>query len=43
MRIGNKKLKMSDGSIRTFRNRGARERFEHYVNALKHGWKPDKR
>jgi hypothetical protein len=34
---------MSDGSIRKFKSAAAREKFEKYVRALKHGWKPRKK
>ncbi len=40
MKIGKTKLKMSSGEIRKFKSSGARERFEKYVRAIKHGWKP---
>ena len=42
MRIGKRKLKMSSGEIREFKSTAARERFEKYVQALKHDWKPRK-
>ena len=31
---------MSDGSIRKFRSRKARDNFERIAEAVKHGWKP---
>lgn len=40
MKIGSRKLKMSDGSVRTFKSSGARDRFEKVALAVKHGWKP---
>jgi len=40
MKIGKKKLKMGDGSIRTFKSQAARDRFEKTAQAIKHGWKP---
>ena len=40
MKIGRNKLKMSDGSIRTFRSQKARDNFERVARAYKHGWKP---
>lgn len=40
MKIGKNKLKMSDGSIRTFRSEKARDDFERVAQAVKHGWKP---
>ena len=43
MKIGEKGLKMSDGSIRQFKSAAARAAFEKYVQALKHGWKPSKK
>lgn len=43
MKIGKTKIKMSSGKIRTFKSSGARDRFERYAEAIKHGWKPKKR
>ena len=43
MRIGKRKLKMSSGEVREFKSNAARERFERYVMALKHGWKPTRK
>lgn len=40
MKIGKNKLKMSDGSVRTFKSRKARDNFEKVAQAVKHGWKP---
>jgi hypothetical protein len=40
MRIGTNKLKMTDGSIRTFKSEKARDNFERVAEAVKHGWKP---
>ena len=42
MRIGKNKLKMSDGTIRTFKSEKARDNFERVARAYKHGWKPKK-
>jgi len=42
MKIGKKKLKMSNGSVRSFKSQGARDRFEKMAQAIKHGWKPKK-
>jgi hypothetical protein len=42
MKIGKNKLKMSDGSIRTFKSQAARDRFEKVAQAIKHGWKGKK-
>lgn len=39
MKIGEKKLKMSSGEVRTFKSKGARNRFEKVARAYKHGWK----
>lgn len=41
MKIGERKLKMSDGSIRTFKSERARDNFERVARAKKHGWNPD--
>ena len=43
MKIGKLKLKMSDGSIRTFKSEKARDDFERIAKAVKHGFKPTKR
>lgn len=43
MRIGKRKLRMSSGEIREFKSTPARERFEKYVLALKHGWFPTRK
>jgi len=36
-KIGKLKLRMSDGSIRTFQSEKARNAFEKVANAIKHG------
>jgi len=43
MKIGKKKLRMSDGSIRKFKDETARDRFEKFARAVKHGWIPPKK
>lgn len=40
MKLSGNRLKMSDGSVRKFKSAAGRERFEKYVRALKHGFKP---
>lgn len=40
MKIGKNKLKMSDGSIRSFGSQQKRDNFEKVARAYKHGWKP---
>lgn len=40
MKIGKRKLKMSNGKIKTFRSERARNNFERVAQAYKHGWKP---
>lgn len=40
MKIGEKKLKMSSGEIRTFGSKKKRENFERVAQAVKHGWVP---
>lgn len=40
MKVGNRKLKMSSGEIRTFRSNSARDKFERVAQAVKHGFKP---
>lgn len=42
MKIGKRKLRMSDGTIRTFRSERARDNFERVAQAIKHGWRPKK-
>jgi len=42
-KIGKLKLRMSDGSIRTFKSEEARDNFERVAQAIKHGWKPTKK
>ncbi len=43
MKIGATKLKMSDGSVRTFKSTQARDKFERVAQAVKHGFKPDRK
>lgn len=43
MKIGKLKIRMSDGSIRTFKSSMAREHFERMAEAVKHGFKPTKK
>lgn len=43
MKIGTNKLKMSDGTIRTFKSKKARDDFEKVAKAVKHGFKPKNR
>jgi hypothetical protein len=43
MKVGKKKLKMSDGSVRTFKSEKARDDFERVAKAVKHGWKPKRK
>lgn len=40
MKIGTNKLRMSDGSVRTFKSEKARDNFERVAQAYNHGWKP---
>lgn len=40
MKVGEKKLRMGDGSLRKFKSAGARARFEKVAEAVKHGFKP---
>lgn len=39
-KIGKTKLKMSDGTVRTFKSEQARDNFERVAKAVKHGFKP---
>ncbi len=43
MKIGSKKLKMSDGSIRTFKSTEARNKFEKFAQAYNAGWRPTRK
>lgn len=40
MKIGKRKLKMSDGSTRNFASKRKRDNFERVARAYKHGWRP---
>jgi hypothetical protein len=40
MKIGKTKLKMSDGTVKTFASEAKRDNFERVAEAVKHGWKP---
>ncbi len=40
MKVGKRSLRMTNGSVRTFRSAKARDRFERVAEAVKHGWKP---
>lgn len=40
MKVGKKKLRMSDGSVRKFKSKKNRNNFERVAQAVKHGWKP---
>lgn len=40
MKIGKTKLRMSSGEIRHFKSERARNRFERFAQAYKHGWRP---
>lgn len=42
MKIGKTSLKMSSGKIRHFKSENARNRFEKFAQAYKHGWRPKK-
>lgn len=42
-KVGEKSLKMSDGSVRTFKSKSKRDRFEKVAKAVKHGFKPTKK
>jgi len=42
-KIGKRKLRMSNGEIRTFKSEEARDKFEKVARAIKHGWKPTKK
>lgn len=43
MKIGNNRLKMSNGEIRVFQSKKKRDNFERVAQAYKHGWRPKKR
>lgn len=40
MKIGKNKLRMSDGTVRTFKSEQARDNFERVAEAYNHGWRP---
>jgi hypothetical protein len=42
MKIGSNKLRMSSGEVRTFKSGEARNKFEKFAQAYKHGWRPTK-
>jgi len=42
-KIGKKKLRMSDGTIRTFGSEEKRDNYERVAQAIKHGWKIPKK
>lgn len=42
MKVGKRKLKMSNGSVRTFGSQKKRDNFERVAEAYKHGWRPSK-
>ena len=43
MKVGKNKLKMSDGTVKTFKSQKARDNFERVAAAVKHGWKGPKK
>ncbi len=43
MKIGRNKLKMSSGEVRTFGSQKKRDNFERVAQAVKHGWKPNRK
>lgn len=42
MKIGKTKLKMSDGTVRSFQSEEKRDNFEKVAAAYSHGWKGPK-
>jgi len=42
-KIGKKKLRMSDGIIRTFGSEEKRDNYERVAQAIKHGWEIPKK
>lgn len=40
MKIGKNKLKMSNGTVKTFKSEKKRNNFERVAQAYKHGWTP---
>jgi len=40
MKIGRNKLRMSNGSVRTFASQKKRDNFERVAQAYNHGWRP---
>ena len=43
MKVGQSSIKNSNGSIRKFRSKEARAKYEKYAQALKKGWTPKKK
>ena len=43
MKIGKNKLKMSSGEVRKFGSQKKRDNFERVAQAVKHGWKPNRK
>ena len=43
MKIGSTGLKMSDGTLKNFASAQKRNSFERVAQAVKHGWKPEKK
>lgn len=42
MKIGKDKLKMSNGTVRSFKSQQARDNFEKVATAYSHGWQGPK-
>lgn len=43
MKVGKNKLKMASGEVRKFASEKKRNNFERVAQAVKHGWKPNKK
>ncbi len=43
MKIGKNKLKMSNGTVKTFKSQQKRDNFERVAEAYRHGWRPTKK
>lgn len=43
MKVGKNKLKMSSGEVRKFGSQKKRDDFERVAQAVKHGFKPDRK
>lgn len=43
MKLSGNRLKMTSGKTRKFKDKEARDKFERFAQAIKHGWKPTRK